>query len=139
MRKVGKVLSKAVPHDEALRAARAQAIMREWPEIVGEELAKRSCPDRYGKGTVWVAVSGSAWAQEMRMRKELILHRLRERAEDPTLFQDIRFGVRPLPTPEEPEIFKVTVREPEEPGKSPSEMSIRDIAKRRLANWKKEE
>jgi len=137
MRKVGNVLPKAVPHDEALRAGRAQQALRDWPEIVGEALAKRSCPDRYGKGTVWVAVTGSAWAQEMRMQKERILARLRERAGDPSLFVDVRFGVRPLPSvaAEEP----AEARALEEPEKDVSPLSIREIAQRRLARWKRDE
>jgi hypothetical protein len=142
---VEKVLPKAVSHDEALRAARAQAAMRDWEAIVGEGLAKRSRPDRYGKGTVWVAVTGSAWAQEMRMRKETILARLRERAGDPTLFVDVRFGVRPLPLPEasdervepEPSPAVERARESESVSEPPeAELSIREIARRRLARWR---
>jgi hypothetical protein len=140
---VEKVLPKAVSHDEALRAARAQAAMRDWEAIVGEGLAKRSRPDRYGKGTVWVAVTGSAWAQEMRMRKETILARLRERAGDPTLFVDVRFGVRPLPLPEAPgeEVAPEPPPAVEAAAESPAsegELSIREIARRRLARWRNE-
>lgn len=151
MRKVDKVLPKAVTHGEALRTARAQAILRDWEEIVGEALAKRSRPDRYGRGTVWVAVTGSAWAQEMRMRKEIFLARLRERADDPSLFQDIRFGVRPISVPDpipdpEPTTPAQTKSEPEpakppfeEEPRSPASLSIREIAQRRLARWKDKE
>lgn len=156
MRKVDRVLSKAVAHNEALRAARAQAALRDWDEIVGEALAKRSRPDRYGRGVVWVAVTGSAWAQEMRMRKEIFLARLRERVDDPSLFQDIRFGVRPItpfeeeeppipvpypaprPIPEEP-APEPEPEKAEEDAPSPRSMSIREIAQRRLARWKKDD
>lgn len=156
MRKVDKVLPKAVTHNEALRTARAQAILRDWEEIVGEALAKRSRPDRYGRGTVWVAVTGSAWAQEMRMRKEIFLARLRERSDDPSLFLDIRFGVRPIyvsedesPTPPPNPPPKETPPPPTpvsesppaeiEEARSPGSLSIREIAQRRLARWKKDE
>lgn len=128
MRKIGQFLTKAVTYDSALRTARAQAAMRDWQGIVGEALAKRSRPDRYGNGTVWVAVTGSAWAQEMRMRKDLILRRLRERAGDDTLFIDVRFGVRPLPTAE------IVVQEPSKAftDEEVEGLSIREIAQRRL-------
>jgi hypothetical protein len=148
-------LPKAVAHNEALRAARAQAALRDWDEIVGEALAKRSRPDRYGRGVVWVAVTGSAWAQEMRMRKEIFLVRLRERVDDPSLFLDIRFGVRPIAPPEEeeppipvpypaPRPVEKAAPEPEpekaeEEAPGPRSMSIREIAQRRLARWKKDE
>jgi predicted nucleic acid-binding Zn ribbon protein len=108
--------------------------MRDWTEIVGEGLASRSHPDRYGKGIVWVAVQGSAWAQELRMRKETILQRLRERSGDASLFTDVRFGVRPLPAVEEPE-----VPTPEsEPLPRETELTIREIAQRRLAKMRGE-
>lgn len=129
------MLGRAVGRDEVLRTARAQMILRHWDEIVGDALASRSHPDRYGKGTVWVAVQGSAWAQELRMRKHVILDRLRTRAGDPNLFLDIRFGVRPLPGRDgdgEGEAPPTTL-EPD------TELSIREIARRRLAKMRGEE
>jgi predicted nucleic acid-binding Zn ribbon protein len=125
------MLKPALGRDEVLRAARAQRILREWPSIVGPAMATRSFPDRYDHGTVWVAVTGSAWAQELRMQKDQILTRLTERAGEPNLFINLRFGVRPLPEPApvEEERPVVPVREEE------SGLSIREIAERRLKNW----
>ncbi len=60
-------------------------------------MAERSHPDRFGRGTLWVAVEGSAWAQELRMIKDKILERLDEAAGEQGLFTDVRFGVRALP------------------------------------------
>jgi predicted nucleic acid-binding Zn ribbon protein len=129
------MLPKAVTYEAALRAAKAQAALRDWEGIVGEALAQRSRPDRYRKGTVWVAVSGSAWAQEMRMRKETILARLRERAGDPGLFLDVRFGVRPLPPRETPIAVEATEVDP--PNES-EDLSIREMADRRLRRMRGE-
>lgn len=128
------VLPGAMGNDEVLRVARAQAAMRRWPEVVGVMLAGKSHPDRYGRGTVWVAVEGSAWAQELRMMKDKILRRLDEVAGEPGLFTDVRFGVRPLPAKPLPE---ATATELEEE-KSIKELTIREIAERRLAKWKNE-
>jgi len=134
MRKVRQVLPGALGNDEVLRAARAQAAMRRWPEVVGVMLSGRSHPDRYGRGTVWVAVEGSAWAQELRMMKDKILKRLNEVAGEDGLFTDVRFGVRPLPKKSEAELPKVEIDD----HKSLKELSIREIAERRLAKWKNE-
>jgi len=134
LKKIANVVGRAVGRDEVLRTARAQMALQHWPEIVGEALASRSRPDRYGKGTVWVAVQGSAWAQELRMSKDVILERLRAHAGDPSLFSDVRFGVRPLPqTP-------MAGPEPEGPEILPrdTELSIREIARRRLAKMRGE-
>lgn len=128
------VLPAAMGNEDVLRAARAQAAMRRWPEVVGVMLADRSHPDRYGRGTVWVAVEGSAWAQELRMMKDKILRRLDEVAGEAGLFTDVRFGVRPLPKPS-PATEETA---PPVENKNVKELSIREIAERRLAKWNNE-
>lgn len=136
MRKLSNMLGAAVAREEVLRAARAQKILKDWGAVVGAALAERSHPDRYDHGTVWVAVESSTWAQELRMRKDTILSRLTEKAGDPALFQDVRFGVRPIrrdqPIQNEPfdeEAHKDSIRS----------LSIREIAENRLKNWGKDE
>lgn len=135
MRKLGHMLNDAVAREEVMRAARAQKILKEWSAVVGGPLAARSHPDRYDHGTVWVAVESSTWAQELRMSKDTILSKLTAKAGDPALFQDIRFGVRPIhrdiPIQNEPfdeEDHKDTLKG----------LSIREIAERRLKNWRQE-
>ncbi|HVL40167.1 MAG TPA: DUF721 domain-containing protein [Fimbriimonadaceae bacterium] len=132
MRKLEELLGASIEREEVLRCARAQAALRSWPQIVGELLAERSTPDRYDRGTVWVSVQGSAWAQELRMIKHRILNRLADIAGDKTLFLDLRFGVRPpreRKAPDPPAAPKRRAR-PDLEG-----LSIREIAERRLKNW----
>lgn len=138
MKPVGRILPAAVPSKEVLLAAKAQALFRDWESIVGETLARKSWPDRYGKGTVWVAVEGSAWATELRMRKGEILERLAERAGDPTIFKDIRFGVRSLP-PRPEEVTEQPAVSPVPEDSAVEELSIREIAERRLKRWRNTE
>ncbi|MFZ4509235.1 MAG: DUF721 domain-containing protein [Fimbriimonas sp.] len=138
MKKLGFMLGDAVEQSEILRAARARTVLERWPEVVGNALAERSMPDRYVKGVVYVAVTGSAWAQEMRLMREDLLHRMHEIAGERGLFTDLRFGVRP--------VRPLVVHEPEEDLKAKEEarlselrpLSIREIAARRLANWPKD-
>lgn len=93
MKRVADLLGKAVEQKEVLRAARAQAILRRWVSVVGEVLATKATPERFERGTLWVAAAGSAWAQEIALRKELILDRLNDLA-DERLFEDLRVGTR---------------------------------------------
>lgn len=93
MKRVGELLQGSTDRAEVLRGARAQRALRNWAEVVGKELAARCAPDRFQAGTVWVAATGSAWAQEVRMRKELIVERLNDIAGE-KLFVDLRVGVR---------------------------------------------
>lgn len=132
MRKVEGMLRSAVGRPEVLKAARAWRIMHRWSEIVGESLAERSTPDRYDRGTVWVAVRGSAWAQELRLMKETILERMNTMAGD-KLFVEVRFGVRaakpaPFPAPEPVEESSSEAKPDWREG-----LSILEIARRRMA------
>src|SRR5436305_12355011 len=137
MRKLSHVIPDAIAREEILRAGRAQVALRKWEEAVGPMLASKSAPDRYDHGTVWVAVTGSAWAQELRMVKNQILSKLRQISGDAKLFTDVRFGVRPLPPPAE-----LTQGEKEnttaEYRKSLEGLSIHEIRERRMNQWKNE-
>ena len=131
MRAIENLLIPALGRDEVVRAAQAQRALRAWNEVVGEALGARSCPDRYDRGIVFIAVQGSAWAQELRLSKPQILARLRARAGDSSLFVDLRFGVRPL----RPMVSDAP--EPK-PASTPTEdeRTIREIAEARLSSWR---
>lgn len=94
MKKVQDMMLSALGRPEILRIARAQKAMRHWPEVVGTPLADKSKLDRFEDGTLWVIASGSAWAQEIRLRKDEIIRRLNEIAKEPGLFSDVRVGSR---------------------------------------------
>lgn len=135
MKKVGQMLSPALGREEVMRAARAFKVLRDWPQIVGEAMAQRSFPDRFDRGTVWVAVEGSAWAQELRMQKDQIIQRLEEKAGERGLFLNLRFGVRPLPKePIEPAVEKPKKTKKERPADE-GQLSIKEIAEQRLKRW----
>lgn len=133
MRKISAIVPDAIAREEVLRAGRAKRVLRQWPEIVGPLLAQKSSPDKYDHGTVWVAVSGSAWAQELRMIKGQILSKLAKAGGEPGLFTDVRFGVRPLTN------FEPDDEIQEDPAISYKdhlrELTIDQIAERRLKNW----
>lgn len=101
MRRLDQLLGYTFEQKEIVRAAQVWQALRRWNEIVGEALAKKSWPDKYERGTVYVAVAGSAWAQELRMLKPKILSRIDGMIKDRGLVSDIRFGVRDLPDPTE--------------------------------------
>ena len=67
------------------------------------------------------------------MIKDVILSRLEAKAGETGLFIDVRFGVRPLPTaqdkPEKPTVYAVVEDDR-------GDMSIKDIAARRLRKWR---
>ena len=65
-----------------------------WPEVVGEELAKRSRPQRIHGETLIVTVKNSAWAQEMSFLKKTILERLKKYLQRGVHISDVRFVVQ---------------------------------------------
>jgi len=134
MKGLDRLLTPAIGRDEVVRTAMAKRALRHWEEVVGEGLSARSWPDRYDRGVVFVAVEGSAWAQELRLAKPRILERLRSQAGDPTLFTDLRFGVRPLRPagPDAADVPTSAVVEVE----AEETRSIREIAEARLKSWR---
>lgn len=95
MKSISDLLPDAVIRMQVVKTARAQQVARQWPTIVGDVLAKNSTPDRFDRGTLWVCASGSSWAQELRLRKHVILQRLNDLSDIEALFTDLRVGVRP--------------------------------------------
>jgi hypothetical protein len=129
VKRVQKILPTALD-GELLKLGAARNAMKRWQDVVGPTLANRSWPDRYDHGVLWVAVEGSAWAQELRLMKPKILDKLSEFAGYRDLFSDIRFGVRRLPRREvEGEA------PPEEEIAKGAELSILEIAAKRLSKW----
>lgn len=128
MNPIQQLLNSTVVPPEVLRAARAISIMKRWEQAVGKEMAERSWPERYDHGTVWVAVVGSVWAQELRMQKEEIVARLNQLAGEPGLFVNLRFGVRPINRLALGPAAEADVAES-------GGLSIREIAQRRLKEW----
>ncbi|MCC6404522.1 MAG: DUF721 domain-containing protein [Fimbriimonadaceae bacterium] len=94
MRQLSEVLPEALGRSDVLRAARALRVARRWESVVGQILAARSAPDRFDHGTLWVAVTTSVWAQEIRLRRESILQRLNEAAGERGLFQELRVTIQ---------------------------------------------
>ena len=129
MNPIQSMLNSTVMPPEVLKAARAISIMRKWELVVGKEMANRSWPESYDHGTLWVAVTGSAWAQELRMQKDEILARLNTIADEPGLFLNARFGVRPLKKELPNETTEI------EPAQT-EKLTIREIAEKRQQAWR---
>lgn len=71
---------------------RYQFVLR-WPEIVGDEIAKRTQPECIRGTTLVVSVCNSAWAQELSFQKQIILNRLNNFKEKGKDLTDITFHV----------------------------------------------
>lgn len=78
---------------EVVKKGLALAVLREWAELMGPTIAEHAVPDRFENGTLWLAATGSAWAQEIRFQKDRILEKLNESAGQ-KVFLALRIGTR---------------------------------------------
>ena len=65
-------------------------LMKAWPEVVGETIARRTEVQSLKFHTAVVKVSGAMWIQELNLMKAQILERLRQALGDDAV-RDIRF------------------------------------------------
>jgi hypothetical protein len=61
-----------------LQTPKGQVSLAVWLTAVGERIAERARPEKLNRGTLWVRVSSSAWAQELSLQSQLIISRLQE-------------------------------------------------------------
>jgi hypothetical protein len=75
-------------------------IVRAWPEVVGETVARNAWPARLARdGTLHVNTASSTWAFELGRLGETILAQLREELGDATP-PTLRFAPGPVPEPD---------------------------------------
>ncbi|NMC64490.1 MAG: DUF721 domain-containing protein [SAR324 cluster bacterium] len=72
------------------------SFVSKWPEIVGEEIAKRSKPECIRGKCLVVKVIDSVWAQELSFHKQAIITRLKRHLKDKDLLEDVAFHVGEL-------------------------------------------
>ncbi|MEN9270856.1 MAG: DUF721 domain-containing protein [Thermostichales cyanobacterium HHBFW_bins_127] len=76
-----------------------QTIQKLWPEIVGSPVSQHTQPLRTQHSTLYVATSSSAWAQNLRLQRRLILAKLNPHLPQP--LREIHFSPQHwLPVPE---------------------------------------
>ena len=81
-------------------------LMKVWPEVVGEAIARRTEVQSLKFHTAVVKVSGAMWIQELNLMKLQILERLRASLHDDTV-RDIRFVKGSLSRRERPKLRAV--------------------------------
>ncbi len=81
-------------------------LIRTWPEVVGETIARRTEVQSLKFHTAVVKVSGAMWIQELNLMKLQILSRLRDALHDDSV-RDIRFVKGTLSRRERPKLRAV--------------------------------
>jgi predicted nucleic acid-binding Zn ribbon protein len=81
-------------------------LAREWPDIVGEAIARRTQVVSLKFHTAVIKVSGAMWIQELNLMKAQIMARVRERVGADTV-RDLRFVQGRLARPQRPKLRTV--------------------------------
>ncbi|HER63613.1 MAG TPA: DUF721 domain-containing protein [Desulfobacteraceae bacterium] len=69
-------------------------LVRNWPEIVGKNIAKKSQPAYIQNDTLWVYVQSSVLMQHMQPQKPGLLEKIREMVPEAGI-KDIRWAMQP--------------------------------------------
>lgn len=52
-------------------------VVSRWPEIVGDEIARKAKAEKYEAGVLFVSVDDNSWRQELSMRYDEIMEKIR--------------------------------------------------------------
>lgn len=69
------------------------AVFRNWPEVVGQEIAERTAPQVIRGTVLWIAVSDSVWMQQLHLQKQALLEHVNAHVLGGEKISDIRFQV----------------------------------------------
>lgn len=54
-------------------------IVKNWPDMVGPDIARHSRAERFSEGVLTVIVEKDVWRQELEMQRERLMERIRSR------------------------------------------------------------
>ncbi len=92
---ISQILPAAIAsHPRAKGLLELYRVRKAWPEIVGEELARRTQPKRIKGSVLTVAVESSVWAHHLSMMREQILEVILNRTAG--RFTDLRLVNEPI-------------------------------------------
>ena len=110
MRSAGDAVKAALAFHGISDRVRAERVLTEWFELVGQKIASRTRPYGVTDRVLVIEVASSAWLHELNLLKAQILAGLLDRLGEPKLFDDLKFKlagrsggrpnlIRPTPRP----------------------------------------
>ena len=69
------------------------AVFRNWPQVVGPEIAERTAPQVIRGTVLWIAVSDSVWMQQLHLQKQALLEQINANVRGGEKISDIRFQI----------------------------------------------
>lgn len=87
---IGSIIETMVARLGIKKQLKRAKTLSEWPDIVGERIARETNPDHIRNTILFVSCSTPMWAQELALLKPAIIKKIRERV-GPGIVTDIRF------------------------------------------------
>ena len=75
--KIGTIVDAILSERGYLVECRELGVVRAWPSLVGEQLARVAECTRVERGVLFVRVTSAAWRQEISFMKQLLLSKIR--------------------------------------------------------------
>jgi len=69
------------------------AVFKNWPQVVGPEIAERTEPQVIRGTVLWIAVSDSVWMQQLHLQKQALLEQINANVRGSEKISDIRFQI----------------------------------------------
>jgi hypothetical protein len=69
------------------------AVFRNWPQVVGPEIAERTEPQVIRGTVLWISVSDSVWMQQLHLQKQTLLELINANGRGLEKISDIRFQI----------------------------------------------
>ena len=69
------------------------AVFRNWPQVVGSEIAERTEPQVIRGTVLWIAVSDSVWMQQLHLQKQTLLEHINSNLRGSAEISDVRFQI----------------------------------------------
>ena len=68
-------------------------VFRNWPQVVGPEIAERTAPQVIRGTVLWIAVSDSVWMQQLHLQQQALLEHINANVGGSEKISDIRFQI----------------------------------------------
>ncbi len=73
---IGSIIKDVVENSGMKSKLNISKIFNRWKEIVGDEICKKTEPVRITRGTLYVSVSTSTWANELSLMSEQLVKKI---------------------------------------------------------------
>lgn len=73
---IGSIIEGIIKDTDIKRRLNESRIFNNWKEIVGSEISKKTRPERISRGTLYLSVTTSIWANELSLMSDKLIEKI---------------------------------------------------------------